>query len=74
MVWKTVPPEVVRATLDDDAVTTVVISATEVGEADEVEEEDGGCVEVAVLEETVDVEAGAVTMVVEVKDCELDEA
>ena len=52
--------------------TTVVISATDVGEAEEID--DGGCVEVAVLEETVDVEAGAVTMVVEVKDCELDEA
>ena len=51
-----------------------MISATEVEEADEVDEEDVGCVEVDVLEGTVDVEAGAVTTVVDVNDCELDEA
>jgi hypothetical protein len=66
---------VVRATLDDDAVITVVISATDVGVAEEVGEEEEGWVETTwVLEAAVDVEAGAVTTVVDVNDCEVDVA
>jgi hypothetical protein len=75
VVWKTVPPEVVRATLEDDAVITVVISATEVGVAEDVGEEEEGWVETTwVLEAAVEVEAGAVTTVVDVNDCEVDVA